>query len=247
MPTLRKDLQASTLSDFVEFFAPGGELSAPVPQWYRGDPVLRRRRALLPSIARSPSRISEEWQIYQRFRQSAAAFLPHMRLDRWDWLLYMRHFGKRTRLLDWTESPIVALYFAVDERRHDRSDGVVWCLDPLRLNELANYGRQIQCAGVDTELDGYTVESLRSAPKDADFKPVAFIAPRSFPRLVAQQGVFTVTHKKQISLDSIGDPQLLARVRIPRASKDVIRKSLASIGVNRLSLYPEMQSLAEVG
>ncbi|SRR6266545_4526306 len=247
MPTLRRDVSVHTLSEFAELFSANGQLSHPTVQWYRGDGVLRRRQALLPSIARSPSKITDEWSIYQRFRQAAAAFLPHANLLEWDWMLYMRHFGVHTRLLDWTESALVALYFAVERPEQDRYVGVVWCLDPLHLNDLAGYGREIQCAGVDKDLDKYTTESLKRATKDADFKPVALIAPRSFPRLVAQQGVFTITHREQVSLETVGDPALLARVRIPPTAKPRIRRSLAAVGMNRLSLYPELQSLAQGG
>ena len=243
-PTLKVDVSVTSVSRYVDLFTPSGPLKPGDTRWFRGDPHFGRRSALLPSLARYQSKksmVDREWEIYQRFRQNAAAFLSHTTLSEWDWMLYMRHYSVPTRLLDWTESPLVALYFAVENRR---SDGVVWCLAPQRLNELAGFGPRIYCAGIDPELDSYTAESVKKSPGTTDYKPVALITARAFPRLVAQQGVFTVTHSRATSLEKIDDSDLLSRVRIPISAKGQIRNDLNELGMHRLSLFPELQSVA---
>lgn len=245
MSYLRADVSVTSVAKYVALFARGGVFKVGQTRWYRGEARLRHRRALVPSIARSPS--TREWPIYQRFRQNAAAYLPHTVLSEWDWMLYMRHYGARTRLLDWTESPLVALYFAVEKPSRDGQEGGVWCLDPERLNELAGFERRVYCAGIDRELDVYTPTELKAAPVKTEFKPAALIAARSFPRLIAQQGVFTVIHRDSTALERIADSELLARVRIPPSAKAPIRATLHALGINRLSMFPELQSVSPGG
>ena len=242
---LEADVQVTSVEEFVRLFQPRGVFRPGRTRWFRGDTRLRRRNALLPSIARRSSTRDREWVIYQRFRQKAAAFLPYTTLGEWDWMLYMRHYTAPTRLLDWTESPLVALYFAVEKRNRDQQEGVVWCLDPQRLNELAGFEARVYCAGIDPELEVYTPSSLKNAPSGTNYKPAAIITARAFPRLVAQQGVFTVLHRESTSLERVDDPKLLSRVRIPPRAKARMRDALHELGINRLSMFPELQSVAE--
>ena len=53
----------------------------------------------------------------QTFRKSAHLFLNHLpdRKDTLSWLAVMQHFGAPTRIIDFTFSPYVALFFAASE------------------------------------------------------------------------------------------------------------------------------------
>jgi hypothetical protein len=56
-----------------------------------------------------------------------------------DWLCLMQHYGIPTRLLDWTESILIALYFAVKEK--NECDGYIFALNGARLNILTRIGK----------------------------------------------------------------------------------------------------------
>jgi hypothetical protein len=50
----------------------------------------------------------------------------------------MQHYRAPTRLLDWTESILVALYFAVAESQYDSEDALLFVLDARLLNVLSD-------------------------------------------------------------------------------------------------------------
>ena len=74
------------------------------------------------------------------FRQGCVGIDSRSKLERWmrvatrfatptprndaEWLVMAQHFGVPTPLLDWTTSPLVALFFACDGEQD--SDGCVW-------------------------------------------------------------------------------------------------------------------------
>ena len=93
--------------------------------WYRGH--ANKKWELSPGYARVKNPLPET-TLLKRFKQNASFLLEHKPTTNFDWLFLMQHYGVPTRLLDWTESPLAALYFAVTEDKHKNNDGALWVL-----------------------------------------------------------------------------------------------------------------------
>jgi len=217
--------------------------------WFRGQNNIRWQ--LLPSLARLGKEwLSAEAMLMKRFRQNAIPLLPPQasRTD-WDWLLLMQHYGVPTRLLDWTENALAGLFFAtISVRGRDTggTDGCVWVLDPVALNGEANMpgaSNDIPTLDVDGALRDYLPTSVAAAVTTRP--PLAVLAQRMFPRLVAQQGVFTLVHRERMPIERIRRGAYVGRIIVPRTAKVRIARELGDMGVTRLSLFPELDSVAE--
>jgi hypothetical protein len=152
--------------------------------WFRGQSNIDWK--LIPTINRKENNLSE-MDLIKRFKQNATLIInQHPAPSQVEWLFQMRHYSVPTRLLDWSESPLVAAYFAVDS--NDEADGVIWLLLPIELNKLANiepdYPTSIPSFG-EGVLESYEPEKF-FAEKTSKMNPVAFLAPRNSPRMQAQ-------------------------------------------------------------
>jgi hypothetical protein len=160
----------------------------------------------------------------------------------------MQHYGVPTRLLDWSESPLVALYFVVHDRnlRLLSKDGALWVLFPLHLNRYSTeLVEEVYIPSFEDEwLNNYSIEQY-SKGKDTGILPLAAIATRNNPRIQAQLGVFTIGHLKKVAIEHIEDARHCVKLVVPASSKKRIIKEIAALGVNRFQVFPELASIGE--
>ena len=93
----------------------------PGDRFYRGHSIAEW--PLLPSLGRFvklPENV--EQNTYFDFVTKAGDILPR-NSDSWSVLFTMQHHGLPTRLLDWSETMAVALYFAVRTGEEERRQG----------------------------------------------------------------------------------------------------------------------------
>ncbi len=111
-------------------------------KWFRGH--ADKEWELIPKVQREYNGSSNE-ELHRLERRyvndyfTRASHLQHNTPPADDysgWLALMQHYGLPTRLLDWSRSPLVALYFAVCNEKEWDKDGCIWVLIPDILNRV---------------------------------------------------------------------------------------------------------------
>ncbi len=161
----------------------------------------------------------------------------------------MRHHGLATRILDWTETLAVALYFAV----HGPNDGAkpcVWLLNPYALNKHEkSVGSRDLVAPQLLKDDNRVVRDYGSFlvgkfPSFGWDHPVALYPLQLSDRLHAQQGYFTIHGENSRPLEQIS-PGTVRRVDIKGPKLvDEIKQYLSFAGMNTHLLFPDLDGLS---
>lgn len=220
------------------------------PVWYRGQSDATWR--LEPKLLRSSPPRSES-HLLNRFKQNAALLLSQQPKSDFDWLFLMQHYSVATRLLDWSESPLSALYFALyDPNSSSDVDGALWVLLPTVLNQKSrfrpDFAHEVP-SFEDEDLKNYSPETIAGEHKSKLY-PMAAIAPRNSTRMQAQQGVFTISHRENIYIEDVGEPGAardhIWRYIVPKDARPRLTNEIRLLGYTRFQLFPELESLGQI-
>ena len=142
--------KVSTIDELLQFVGSLREKHG-VRLWFRGEE--NADLTLIPSIQRSQKRLDSERYIANDFYIRARQILdnPPDKHNYAGWVSLMQHYGLPTRMLDWTQSPLIAVFFATETYRETPdTDACVWVLTPGLLNEKEGFGNCIYPIDADT-------------------------------------------------------------------------------------------------
>lgn len=174
-----------------------------------------------------------EWWALSEFKAKKAPFHKEQ-LNYFDLMILAQHHGLRTRLLDVTTNPLVALYFACE---NDKTDGQLICFRN-QWSKLSTIK-----TGVNDEIPNYFAKDIKGFLlfiKSID-KYTIVIPSHLNERIVSQNGCFIMF--KQPLLEIKHDEDLF-KIDIPKDKKQVIRKELRKLGYSRSKIYPDLNSIA---
>jgi hypothetical protein len=192
-------------------------------------------------------RLNVERHLSQDFRVQSSA-LRHGNEFEGELYFLEQHYGMPTRLLDWTNNPLAALFFAsIADPSHD---GELFMLDAYRF--------QIQSGAV-RSFDGLDFRGIATQGHpvfERALHPIFRWRPDVFPsfiipvrppyfdvRVSSQRSCFRFHVPDQSVVELTTNPTLRV-YRIPKGAKPEIVKELRLLGVDHFRVFGDLPSLA---
>lgn len=161
--------------------------------------------------------------------------------DYWQSVFYAQHYGLKTRLLDWTSNPLVALYFAVENVLSTQNDentrGCVWAIK-VPESKWFNF----------SSLPGY---GGREEKKWQLANWIMINPPLITDRIIRQSGKFSYHPSRDdddISILPRATGEYLIKIIIgddANSPTSKIRQELGIMNVHHASLFPDFSGVAQ--
>lgn len=191
---------------------------------YRGQ---EKNYPLLPSIVRKNPRFDStkvEKEMLEELERRSLLLAKNYPRNEWEWLVFAQHYGLKTRLLDWSGNPLVALWFACTD--FDKNE------DCYVYRLAANKNMLVNTLKNETPFNNRTTRILRPSLNNE--------------RIVAQSGWFTAhkfskRSKKFIALEKISSlKNSITEFKVDGNIKNQLRDTLSTLGINNRTVFPDI-------
>ncbi len=197
------------------------------------------------------------------FGAKCASILSHKKdISAWELYELMQHYRMPTRLLDWSSSSLVALFFAVDQTNVDETP-CVWLMNPCHLTNLtvtncnslnSNKYMNIWVTLTDPvfklkqedDLNKFVNKYLEIGD-DLPIYPFSIMPKYIDNRIIAQKSIFTIHGSKMTPLNKMKwkeEELQFYKLRIEPSKAPKIKSDLHSMGIDRSTLFPDLEGLA---
>lgn len=216
-----------------------------------------------------------EYRLLVDFKKHASTMLQG-NLELLDIVAYAQHFGLPTRLIDWTRDPFVALFFAINRKTENNEYEIFYCdlnehtlisrdyvgftnlelesgqifVDRYRsfIESIAKTGftESFIEKGIISFNELYSDKGLSSLDHFVKDGLIFYECNSSNPRLIAQQGLFSVP-KSIVEDDAsmeITSKANVIKLRFDDKMHARLMEILKNLSYTHMRLFPDIQSIA---
>lgn len=192
---------------------------------FRG--VADYRYKLIPSIGRLKPlggilNLEREKFIIESFQKESRRFLTFEPKNDWEWLCIAQHYGVPTRLLDWSKSPLIATYFALE-------------------NEDFNFDCDCAIYALTSVYELNISSTTYANPFDVK-EFIEFNPPILDNRIENQKAVFTIFPNPFEPIEIEKD---LFKFVIDKNLRKILRDKLSLFGIDENTIYPGLEGVGK--
>lgn len=179
----------------------------------------------------------------------------HIPTSKLSWLSVMQHYGVPTRLIDFTTSPYIALYFALETYDPlSQSDFAVYAVDYTAVMEASiRHIGKVDSGFSETRVSiNGKQDSVFDDVVDRYSYDIAWITePKELnARIDRQSGTFLVSGNLEKAIESVVNLPLyedatILKIRIPARLYEGVYVALRKMSINSKSIYGDLGGLAK--
>ncbi|WP_129830181.1 FRG domain-containing protein [Vibrio parahaemolyticus] len=246
-----KEFSFRSLSEYLEITSSLPELFACHPSdiWFRG--IKDTEMKLVPGVVWRGMCEEREESAISEFLTYCQNYHGKKETNAYELYALMQHYGLPTRLLDWSLSPLVSLYFALEQDNEEGAQRAVWSMAPYDLNnKTMDFAGIIMPSEFNQSMVGlYLPKYLRIEHDPVPSQAAAISLPFTNQRVKSQKGAFTIHGYNNLPLDEIFSSYGLNNIACIKLESEEYRSRLLnqlySIGMKEDDIYQDLNSLSK--